>query len=390
VSGGARGKDAPMADERDYYEVLGIQKNASDDEVKKAYRRLALKYHPDRNPGDKDAERKFKEAAEAYDVLGDPQKRRQYDQFGRAGLKGAYRPHEYADIHDIFSSFGDIFGGSIFGDIFGAPGATRRGPRPGASLRCQIQLTLEEAASGVEKTVALRRQELCDTCHGTGARPGTSPKPCATCGGTGVVQQSQGFFSIRTSCPRCRGEGAVIETPCESCRGSGHVQKKREVSIRIPAGIEDGTQLRMTGEGEAGDPGGRRGDLYCLIHVRAHAIFERHGDDLLVRVPITFSQAALGGEIEVPTIGGKTTRMKVPAGTQSGQILRARGQGMPSVHRHGQGSLLVQVYVETPKKPTAEQERLLRELAATEEANVSPERKSFLDKVKRYLQGRKE
>ncbi|HUW55608.1 MAG TPA: molecular chaperone DnaJ [Planctomycetota bacterium] len=379
-----------MAGDRDYYEVLGVQKNASADEIKKAYRQLALKHHPDRNPNDKDAEGKFKEAAEAYDVLGDPEKRARYDQFGRGGLKGGFRPHDFADIHDIFSAFGDIFGGggSIFGDVFGVPGMDRRGPRRGASLRCEIVLTLEECATGIEKTVKLRRQELCETCSGSGARPGTQSKSCTACGGAGVVQQSQGFFSIRTTCPRCRGEGTLIESPCTTCAGTGQVQKQREITVRIPAGVEDGMQIRMEGEGDAGEPGARRGDLYCLMGVREHEFFERHGADLLARVPITFSQAALGGQIEVPTITGETSTVKVPPGTQSGQMLRLRGQGMPSVHGHRKGSLLVQVYVETPRKLTDEQERLLRDLAKTEEANVSPQRKSFFERLKRHLKGK--
>ena len=379
-----------MADDRDYYDILGVQKNASDEEIKKAYRRLAMKYHPDRNPDNKaEAEKKFKEAAEAYDVLGDTQKRQRYDQFGKAGLKGAYQPHGFTDVHDIFSAFGDIFGGGggIFDDLFGGGRGGRRGARRGASLRCEIVLSLEECATGVEKTVSLRRQEHCEKCRGTGAKPGTSSKPCQTCGGAGVVQQAQGFFSIRTTCPRCHGEGKVIESPCDACRGSGRMAKSREIKIRIPAGIEDGTQLRMTGEGEAGDPGGQRGDLYCFIQVREHPLFERHGEDLLTVVPVAFSQAALGGEVEVPTIHGKTSTLKIPAGTQSGQILRLRGQGMPSVRGHRTGNLLVHVTVETPTKLSGEQRRILRELAATEETNVSPERKRFVEKVKQYLKG---
>lgn len=379
-----------MSGDADYYEILGVQKNASVDEIKKVYRRLALKYHPDRNPGDAEAERKFKEAAEAYDVLSDPVKRERYDHYGRAGLKGAYQPHGFADVGDIFSAFSDVFSGSIFGDLFGgASGMGHRGPRHGASLRCEIMLTLEECSAGVSKTVKLKRQELCETCGGSGAATGTHPKPCPTCGGAGAVQQLQGFFSIRRTCPACNGEGTVIEKPCGACGGSGRAYKTREISVRIPAGIDDAMQLRMPGEGEAGDPGATRGDLYCLIRVKPHPLFERHGDDLLAHVPITFSQAALGGEIEVPTINGNASTVKVPAGTQSGQILRLRKQGMPSFHGRSRGSLLVQVYVETPGKLTAEQERLLRELAATEEANVSPERRSFIDRVKRYLHGQK-
>jgi molecular chaperone DnaJ len=378
-----------MAGEQDYYEILGVAKGASAEEIKKAYRQLSVKYHPDRNPGDKEAEHKFKEAAEAFDVLGDPEKRARYDQYGRGGLKGAYRPHDFSNVQDVFSQFGDIFGSGIFDDFFGTARGRRRGPQRGASLRCEISLTLEEAAQGVEKTVTLRRMELCDECRGTGAKAGSSRRQCPTCGGAGMVQQTQGFFSVRTACPRCGGEGSYVESPCGACEGSGRVSKRREITVKIPAGIETGQQLRIQGEGEPGDPGAPRGDLYCFMHVEAHPLFERHEADLLTRVPITFSQAALGGEIEVPTISGHSTVMKVPAGTQSGQILRLRGQGMPSVHGHGQGNLLVQVYVDTPTRLTAEQKQILRELARTEAANVTPERQSFLDKVKRYLQGRK-
>ena len=381
-----------MAGERDYYEVLGLDKHASADDIKKAYRSLAVKYHPDRNPGDKESERKFKEAAEAYDVLGDPEKKQRYDQFGSAGLKGTYRPHQYEDVHDIFSAFSDIFGGGagggMFEDFFGGGRGGRRGPERGASLRCEIHLSLEECASGVRKTVTLRRQESCDTCHGSGAKPGTGARTCPTCGGAGAVQQMQGPFRIQTTCPRCHGAGKTIDSPCTSCGGTGHVAGRREISINIPAGIEEGSQLRVAGEGDAGEPGAPRGDLYCLILVKEHSFFERHGDDLLIRVPITFSQAALGGESDVPTIDGKPASVKIPAGTQSGQILRLRGQGMPSVHGHGRGHLLVQVYVETPTRMTGEQTRLMRELAKTEEKDMGPERRSFLDKVERYLRER--
>jgi len=383
-----------MAGDRDYYEVLGVEKNASAEDIKKAYRRLAVKHHPDRNPGDKESEKKFKEAAEAYDVLGDAEKRQRYDRFGSAGLRGAYEPRHYesaGDAEDFMRQvFGDLFGGGlggggIFEDFFGGGRGARRGPERGTSLRCEIHLTLEECASGVQKTVTLRRQEFCDTCHGTGAKAGTSPRTCAACGGAGVVQQAQGFFSIRTTCPRCHGKGKTIESPCETCEGSGHVAARREISINIPPGIEEGSQLRVAGEGDPGEPGAPRGDLYCLILVREHPFFERHGDDLLIRVPITFSQAALGGQTDIPTIDGKATTVKVPAGTQSGQILRLRGQGMPSVHGRGRGHLLVQVYVETPTRLTGEQARLMRDLAKTEETDPGPERRSFLDRVKRYL-----
>ena len=378
-----------MAGESDYYEILGVKRDASAEEIKKSYRQLSVKYHPDRNPGDKEAERKFKEAAEAYDVLGDPDKRARYDQFGRGGLKGSYQPHDFHDARDVFSQFGDIFGpgGSIFDDLFGG-GGRGAGPQRGASLRCEIGLTLEEAAAGVERTVTLRRQEHCDACHGTGAKPGTQPKKCPTCGGHGVVEQRQGFFAMRTACPRCHGEGTFVESPCSSCGGSGRTAKRREITVKIPPGVETGQQLRMAGEGEPGDPRAPRGDLYCFLHVAGHELFERHGDDLLIRVPVSFSQAALGGELDVPTIGGHAAALKIPPGTQSGEILRLRGQGMPSVQGRGTGSLLVQVWVETPTRLSSEQKQLLKDLGRAEDANPSDERRKFAEKVKRYLQGR--
>jgi len=382
-----------MAAETDYYKILGVERNASEEDIRKAYRRLALKYHPDRNPDDKDAEKKFKEAAEAYDVLNDPQKRERYDQFGKQGLRGEYQPHGFTDVHDIFDAFGDIFGGSIFGDIFGGGGrggrGGPRGPRRGASLRFGIELTLEECATGVEKTVAVTRHEICDTCKGSGAAPGSSPTKCSTCQGHGVVQQSQGFFSVRTTCPRCHGTGQIIEKPCTACRGSGRVPKKKDISFKIPPGVDEGAQLRLTGEGEPGDNNGPRGDLYVVVRVKPHPFFERHGDDLVCTVPISYTQAALGGEIKVPTISGNSTTVKVPKGTQSGQILRLRGQGMPRMRGGGKGNELVHVYIETPKKLSGEQERLLRELAKLEESNVTPERRSFFERLKAYLNGEK-
>ena len=376
-----------MPGEQDYYEILGVKRDASAEEIKKSYRQLSVKYHPDRNPGDKEAERKFKEAAEAYDVLCDTEKRARYDHLGRAGLKGTYRPHDFNDAQDIFSTFGDIFGpgGSIFEEFFGG---RRSGPQRGASLRCEIQITLEEAATGAERTVTLRRQELCEDCHGSGARPGTQSKKCSTCGGHGVVEQWQGIFSLRTACPRCRGEGTIIESPCGACGGTGRVPKRREITVKIPPGVDSGQQLRLTGEGEPGEPGGPRGDLYCFLHVAEHPVFERHGDDLLIRVPIAYTQAALGGEVEVPTISGHAASLKVPPGAQSGEILRLRGQGMPNVQGHGVGNLLVQVYVETSTRLSSEQKEALKNLARADEANPSPLRREFEEKVKRYLQSR--
>ncbi len=378
-----------MPSELDYYELLGIKREATPEEIKKAYRQLSVKYHPDRNPGDKEAERKFKEAAEAYDVLGDPDKRRMYDLGGHEQLRQAHREPHFENVQDIFGSdvFSQFFGpgGSVFEEFFGG---RRSGPQRGASLRCEIQITLEEAASGAERSVTLRRQEYCEDCRGSGAKPGTQPKKCTACGGVGVVEQRQGFFSLRTACPRCGGEGHVVESPCPECEGAGRVMKRRELTVKIPPGVETGQQLRVAGEGEPGDPGAPRGDLYCFIHVAEHPIFERHGDDLLVRVPIAYSQAALGGEVEVPTIAGHAATVKIPPGAQSGEILRLRGQGMPNVQGHGTGSILVQIHIETPTRLSGDQKQLLKDLSRADEANLSPERREFQDKTKRYLQGR--
>ncbi len=373
--------------ERDYYEVLGVGREAKADEIKRAYRRLALKYHPDRNPGDAEAEKKFKEAAEAYEVLSDEEKRRRYDQFGREGLRGTYAPHEYSDASSIFSAFSDVFGDSLFGDLFGVGGMGHGGPRHGANLRCEIPITLEEAASGVSKTISLRRHEACKTCKGSGAKPGTTATTCPTCRGVGQVQRSQGFFTMRSTCPQCGGRGQIITDPCKDCQGSGRVLEKREITIKIPAGVDDGSQMRLHGEGEVGENGAPHGDLYCLIRTKPHALFERHGDDLLIQVPVTYTQAVLGAEIEVPTIDGKS-RVKVPSGTQSGQILRLKGVGMPRLHGYGRGNQLVQVFVETPKRVSSEQKELLRKLAELEDVEVTSERKSFLKHVADYLKSR--
>lgn len=373
--------------ERDYYDILGVDHNAQPDEIKRAYRKLAMKYHPDRNPGDAEAESKFKEAAEAYEVLSDPARRQQYDQFGKAGLRGTYAPHDFSDMSSIFSTFGDIFGDSILGDLFGMGGMGRGGPRHGANLRCEIPITLEEAASGVSKTISLRRHEYCSTCKGSGAKSGTSPTTCPTCRGIGQVQRSQGFFTMRSACPQCHGTGQVIQNPCPNCRGTGKVPQKREITIKVPPGVHDGSQMRLAGEGEVGAAGAPRGDLYCNFRVKAHPFFERHEDDLLIQVPISYSQAALGAKLDIPTIDGSTT-VKVPTGTQSGQILRLKGMGMPRLHGYGHGNELVQVIIETPKRLSAAQKELLHKLAELEEKNVSPERKSFLKRLSEYFKQR--
>lgn len=364
-----------------YYSTLGVPKNASQDEIKKAYRKMAMKYHPDRNSGDKDAEQKFKEAAEAYEVLGNPERRKRYDQFGKEGVKGA----GFNSYEDIFSSFGDIFGsggGGIFGDFFG--GQSHSHSQRGASLKCEVQLSFEESIHGTEKNIELRRQEICDTCHGSGAAPGSKPDVCNYCGGSGAVQTAQGFFRIQTTCPQCRGTGRIIKSPCKTCSGSGRAAKKSKIKVKIPPGIEDGTRMRISGEGEPGDDGGYRGDLYCYIYVKPHPFFERAGDDILCTVPITFAQASLGTELTVPTMGGKS-KMQIPHGTQSGQVFRLRGQGAPNVHGYGKGDLLVKVIIETPRKLTKRQEELLREFSEIDQKHVSPERKSFFDKLKNYF-----
>lgn len=366
---------------RDYYEVLEVARDAPTDEIKKAYRRLALKYHPDKNPGDKEAEEKFKEASEAYDVLSDPEKREAYDRFGHEGLKGRVRAESF---DDIFSIFENAFGGEgIFESFFG--GGRRRGRR-GASLRCDVEVTFEEMAEGCRKEVEIRRHEYCADCRGTGAQAGTRARACDYCGGHGQVAQGHGFFQIRTTCPRCRGAGQVIESPCGSCAGNGLQEVERRLTLSIPAGIEDGMQLRLSGEGEPGEEGAPRGDLYCVIRVRPHPIFERRGNDVFLALPIGFAQAALGGKVEVPTLEGPQT-LAIPVGTQSGEVLRLRGAGLPDLSGRGRarGDQLVQVVVEVPRKLTARQKELLREYAETEEENVSPLRLRFLERLKEYF-----
>lgn len=378
-----------MAKKRDYYAVLGVEKNATPDEIKKAYRKLAMQYHPDRNPGDKAAEEKFKEAAEAYEVLHDENKRKRYDMHGHEGLSGmdGQGGPNFSSFEDIFSHFADIFGGgggggSIFEGVFG--GGFGGGVRAGASLKCRVNITFEESAAGTVKTIELRRNEICSTCHGTGAAPGSKPRVCATCGGRGQVYRNQGFFSVAQTCPNCRGKGTFIDKPCPACKGSGRESKVVRIKVNIPAGIEDGTRLRIPDEGEPSDSGGPRGDLYCTILVAEHDFFTRQGDDVVCQIPITFSQAALGTELEVPTLKNKA-RVKIPAGTQSGQVFRLRGLGFRRLRDKSEGDQIVQVIVETPKKLTPRQEELFRELAALDETYVSPQRKGFMDRWKDYF-----
>ncbi|HMC90342.1 MAG TPA: molecular chaperone DnaJ [Gemmataceae bacterium] len=367
---------------RDYYEVLGVSRDANDEEVKRAYRKLAMQYHPDRNVGDADADLKFKEAAEAYDVLRDPEKRQRYDRYGHAGLDGMNMPN----FNDARSMFGDLFG-DILGGLFGQD--ARHGPGRGRDHRVEVELDLAEAARGVVKTVSIRREELCSECSGSGARRGTRPAPCRRCNGQGIVIQSQGFFRIQQTCRACGGSGQIITDPCATCSGNGRVLANRSLEISVPPGVDNGTAIRRSGEGEAGDPGGGRGDLYCVVHVRPHPFFQRDGDHLICQVPITISQAALGGDIQVPTLDGALSQ-SLKRGIQSGEVLRIPGRGMPSLRGGRKGDLLVQLVVETPRQLTRRQEELFRELAELEQKHVSPERKSFLDKLRTFFTGEPE
>jgi molecular chaperone DnaJ len=379
---------APMAEKRDYYEVLGLPRTASEKEISDAYRKAALKYHPDRNPGDEDAVVKFKEAAEAFEVLGHAEKRARYDRYGHAGLAGAGQAPEFRDVSDIFEAFGDIFGDGLFGNLFG--GGRRGGgnrTRRGEDIRCDLQLDLLEAARGVTKTVHFRRHERCRTCQGSGARPGTQPETCRYCGGRGRVVQSTGIFSVQSTCPSCQGHGSVVRDPCPDCRGGGYVQREVTREVKVPAGVDSQMRLRLPGEGEPSPNGGPAGDCYVFIGVAEHSLFHRDGDHLVCQVPIGFAQAALGSTIEVPTLDGPE-EIEIAAGTQSGEVFRLHGRGMPAARGRGRGDLLIQVYIEVPKKLDAEHERLLRELAEMEKVHVTPARRSFFSKVKEYFQSR--
>jgi molecular chaperone DnaJ len=347
---------------RDYYEILGVSRTAGETDIKSAYRKLAMQYHPDRNPGDRAAEEKFKEAAEAYAVLADADKRRLYDRFGHQGVSSApggagFDPTIFADFGDILGGLGDIFG---FGDLFGG-GRRRGGPQRGADLRYDLEISFEEAARGTETTVQIPRQENCETCNGSGAAPGSSPTVCPQCHGQGQVRFQQGFFTVARTCPQCRGAGRVITKPCASCRGAGRVTRDRKITVKIPAGIATGQQLRLQSEGEGGVAGGPPGHLFVVVHVQEHEFFRRDGINLFCEIPVNFTTVALGGEIQVPTLDGNET-VKVPEGTQTGTTLRLRGKGMPEVNGRGRGDLFATVQVLTPKKLTKEQRHLLDQL----------------------------
>ena len=364
---------------RDYYEVLGVSKSVSDKDLKKAYRRVAMKYHPDRNPDDKNAEEKFKEASEAYEILCDSQKRAAYDQFGHAGVENSQGSAEG------FGGFSDIFG-DVFGDIFGGGGRARRGPQRGADLQYTLELQLEEAVKGTTKKIRIPTLVACKKCQGSGAKPGSKASQCSTCGGAGQVRMQQGFFSVQQTCPNCRGQGAIIGDPCSNCRGQGRVEEEKILSVKVPAGIDTGDRIRLSGNGEAGPAGGVPGDLYVQVAVKKHDFFERDGANLHCEIPIGFVDAALGGELEVPTLDGKV-KLKVPAETQTGKLFRLRGKGVTTVRSNGKsGDLLCRVVIETPVNLNSEQRALLEEFrSVTKENKHSPKQNSWFDGMKNFF-----
>ncbi len=376
---------------RDYYEVLELQRGASDDDIKKAYRKMAIKFHPDKNPGDKSAEDKFKEVGEAYEALSDPQKRAAYDQYGHDAFDprrrgGGGRSGGFHDASDVFR---EAFGGGgvedIFEQFFG--GGTRRDPNAaerGANLRYDLEIEFEEAANGCEKEIALTKLDQCETCHGSGAEEGAQKKTCQVCGGRGQVITSRGIFSIAQPCPRCSGAGRTVDKPCRKCNGAGKAERTTRKKIRIPAGVDTGTRLRSSGDGEAGTRGGPAGDLFVVLHVKAHALFEREGDDLVFELPVSFVQAALGAEIEVPSLNGKVP-LRVPAGTQTGQMFRVKGKGIKNAQGYGWGDLHVRVSVEVPAHLNAAQRAKLQEFAALCDEKVNPITQGFFEKAKKLF-----
>jgi len=373
---------------RDYYEVLGVERTVEIEEIKKSYRRLAIKFHPDKNPGDKAAEEKFKELGEAYEALSDPQKRAAYDQYGHAAFDPRMRAGRGGGFHDPADIFREVFGGggSIFDELFGGGRHDPTAPQRGSDLRYDMEITFEEAANGCEKEIAVSKLEKCDVCHGTGAESGSKSKTCPTCGGRGQVISSRGIFSIAQTCPRCEGAGRVIEKPCHTCQGSGRREHSSKITIRIPPGVDTGSRLRSSGNGEAGVRGGPSGDLYVVLHVKAHDIFHREGDDLLCEVPVSFVQATLGAEIEVPTLSGKA-QIKVPPGTQPGTTFRLKGKGIKNVQGYGVGDLHVRVTVEVPSHLNSAQKAKLQEFAELCDERVSPMTKSFFEKAKNLFGG---
>jgi len=376
-----------MAKKRDYYEILGLARDASEEDIKKSYRKLAMKHHPDRNPDDKSAEEKFKESKEAYEMLSEPDKRRAYDTYGHAGVS----QNAGGGGEQGFGGFSEAFG-DIFGDIFGGGRGGRGGGSQvyrGADLRYNLEITLEQAARGTETKIRIPTLEECDTCNGSGAKKGTTAKTCHTCGGAGQVRMQQNFFSVQQTCPTCKGTGKYIPDPCTVCSGTGRIKKHKTLSVKIPAGVDDGDRIRLAGEGEAGVNGGPSGDLYVVVQLKEHSVFQRNGADLHCEMPISFSVSALGGEISIPTLDGEA-KIKIPAETQSGQTFRLRGKGIKPIRQTSAGDLMCHVVVETPVRLTDRQKELLREL---EEINNNdgdkhnPRAKGFMDKVKAFFAG---
>lgn len=380
----------------DYYKILGVGKDAGADEIKKAFRKLAVENHPDRNPGDAGAEERFKAASKAYGVLSDPEKKAKYDRFGSEGMQAEYARHGgfegfegfegfgLGDAFKIFEEFSKSSGGGIFNEIFSTHTARQKRAQYGEDLRYDLEISLQEAANGTEKEIEILRLETCSACSGTGAKSGTSPIKCPACQGSGQVRRAQGFFSVIQSCSQCHGEGEIIESPCSSCHSSGRVKKHHNIQVKIPPGVDTGSRLRLSGEGEAGLRGAGRGDLYVFIYVREHEIFTREGNDLLCEAPISFSQAALGAEIFIPTLNGQL-KMKVPAGTQTGRMFRLRGKGMPSLHGYSSGDQYVKVILETPTRLSKQERKLFGELVELEDKKSYPLREGFLDKFKKAL-----
>ncbi len=388
---------------RDYYEVLGVARNAGEPDLKSAYRRLAKDFHPDRNAGDKDAERKFKEVNEAYEALKDPQKRAAYDQFGHAAFDGAmggrggqggFGPDFASSMSDIFDDlFGEFMGGRRGPGQGGAQGGAQQqrrgtGRERGADLRYNLDIALGDSFSGKTAEIIVPASVSCETCLGTGAKAGTKPKTCASCGGQGKVRASQGFFTIERTCPSCHGRGETIDDPCPACSGAGRITKERKLSVNIPSGVEDGTRIRLAGEGEAGLRGGPAGDLYIFLSIKPHAFFQRDGADVFCKVPISMTTAALGGQIEVPTLEGASTRVKVPEGTESGKQFRLKGKGMPVLRSKVTGDMYIQVDVETPKNLTRRQRELLEEFEKESHKETSPESAGFFTRVKDFFEGK--
>jgi molecular chaperone DnaJ len=373
---------------RDYYEVLGVQRGCDDATLKSAFRKLAMQHHPDRNNGCEEASARFKELNEAYSVLSDPQKRQVYDRFGHAGVNGMNGSNGggFNDVHDIFN---DVFG-DVFGDMFGR-GRAQTGPARGQDLRYDLEVTLEQAYGGDQVQIKVPAAVSCEVCEGSGAKPGTHPSACNTCGGAGRVRRSQGFFAVETTCPRCGGAGRVVLDPCQSCAGHGMVRRERVLDVRIPAGVDDGSRIRLTGEGDAGARGGPRGDLYIFVSVKPHDLFERDGLDLVCQMPVSMATAALGGEIEAPCLlggencdGEKRVKIKIPEGAQTGRTVRLRGKGMPSLRSRERGDLVVELFIETPTRLTAQQKTLLREFEACSNEHHNPRSAGFLKKARRF------